>query len=68
MVEQGVAPWGAMKETPDSAAVTYEDLLCQTRRIHQELERYHGITRRQLHEEWKTVEAATYVAEPTGAA
>ncbi|MBB6347504.1 hypothetical protein ACWGH8_05560 [Nonomuraea muscovyensis] len=57
-----------MKETPDSAAVTYEDLLCQTRRIHQELERYHGITRRQLHEEWKTVEAATYVAEPTGAA
>jgi hypothetical protein len=56
---------GAMKETPDSAAATYEDLLRQTRRIHQELERYHGITRRQLQEEWKTVEAAIYVALDT---
>ncbi|MEU1728978.1 hypothetical protein [Nonomuraea sp. NPDC005692] len=45
-----------MKETPDSAAATYEDLL---RRIHQELVRYHGISRRQLQEERKTVEAAT---------
>ncbi|MBB2741186.1 UNVERIFIED_ORG: hypothetical protein FHR35_001006 [Microbispora rosea subsp. rosea] len=55
-----------MKETPDSAAAPDEDLLRQTRRIHQELERYHGITRRQLQEEWKTVEAAIYVAlDPT---
>ncbi|MEU4410160.1 hypothetical protein AB0F88_37105 [Streptosporangium sp. NPDC023963] len=53
---------GATKETPDSATATYEDLLRQTRRIHQELERYDGITRRQLQEEWKTIEAAIYVA------
>ena len=51
-----------MKETPDSAPTTYEDLLRQTRRIHRELERYDGITRRQLQEEWRTVEAAIYVA------
>ncbi|MGP3916581.1 hypothetical protein [Nonomuraea sp. 10N515B] len=50
-----------MNETPDSAVATYEDLLRQTRRFHQELERYHGITRRQLQEEWKTVQAAIYV-------
>ncbi|MBA9005689.1 hypothetical protein HNR21_004571 [Actinomadura cellulosilytica] len=31
---------GAMNETPDSAAATYEDLLRQTRRIYRELERY----------------------------
>ncbi|WP_326830044.1 hypothetical protein OIE13_12645 [Streptosporangium sp. NBC_01810] len=54
-----------MTDTPDSAPATYEDLMRQTRRIYQELERYHGITRRQLKEEWKTVEAAIYVALDT---
>ncbi|WP_433359038.1 Tn3 family transposase [Streptosporangium sp. CA-115845] len=55
----------AMTDTPDSAPATYEDLMRQTRRIYQELERYHGITRRQLKEERKTVEAAIYVALDT---
>jgi hypothetical protein len=54
-----------MEETADSAPATYEDLLRQTRRIYRELERYDGITRRQLQEEWKTVEAAIYVALDT---
>ncbi|MGI5201276.1 hypothetical protein ACQEU6_06720 [Spirillospora sp. CA-108201] len=44
-----------MKETPDPAPATYEDLLRQTRRIYRELERYDGITRRRLQEKWKTV-------------
>lgn len=54
-----------MEETPDSSPVTYEDLLRQPRRIYRELERYDGITRRQLQEEWETVEAAIYVALDT---
>ncbi|WP_344866472.1 hypothetical protein [Planomonospora alba] len=54
-----------MKETSDSAPATYEDLIRQTRRIYRELERYDGITRRQLQEEWETVEAAIYVALDT---
>jgi len=49
---------GVMHETPDSATETYENLLRQTRRIYRELERYDGITRRQLQDEWRTVEAA----------
>ncbi|WP_116026013.1 hypothetical protein [Thermomonospora umbrina] len=40
----------------------HEDLLRRTRRIHRELERYDGITGRQLQEEWETVEAAVHVA------
>ncbi|MFG1876478.1 hypothetical protein ACGFIV_16720 [Sphaerisporangium sp. NPDC049003] len=42
-----------------------QDLLRQTRRIYRELERYDGITRRQLEEEWRTIEAARYVALDT---
>lgn len=49
---------GAMKETPDSAPATYEELLRQTRRIYRGLERHDGITRRQRQMEWRTVEAA----------
>ncbi|WP_068929370.1 hypothetical protein [Planobispora rosea] len=54
-----------MKETPDSAPATYEDLMRQTRRIYRELEQYDGITPRQLQKEWETVEAAIYVALDT---
>lgn len=56
---------GAMEETSDSAPATYEELLRQTRLIYRELERYDGITRRQLQEEWEKVEAAIYVALDT---
>ncbi|WP_329079537.1 hypothetical protein [Streptosporangium sp. NBC_01469] len=56
---------GTMEETPDSAAATYEDLMRQTRRIYRELERHDGLTRRQLEQEWKTVEAAIYVVLDT---
>jgi hypothetical protein len=51
--------------TMDSAAATYENLMRHTQRIYRELARHDGITRRQLQEEWKTVEAAIYVALDT---
>jgi hypothetical protein len=52
-------------QTPDPAAATYEDLMRQTQRIYRELERHDDMTRRQLQQEWETVEAALYVALDT---